>query len=213
MSIEIEGFLPDDDFFVDADDPVVDGFIPDDSFFEDSEDCHSHRHDHQHQHFHHPLHCEDRTSFQELYDFFLAGITDDMFMELTKEDTLEILEEIMLAALPYFEFARHDLFDLDMVERHFNFKLSIEEMMIIRQYMIAQWIGYQLATIDLIKQKYSGSDFKFTSQASHIKQLQAMKKEYETQGFHLQRLYKRRKLKKDGSIGSTMAMIMEKPIS
>lgn len=199
----IEGFLPDDSFFFDNDDLVIDGFLPDDNFFVDSED-------------EDPLDfcdccCQEYTDFKELYDFFLAGITDDMFMELTKDDTLKILEEIMLAAIPYFEFARHDLFDMDRKKHRFNFKLTIEEMMILRQYMIAQWIGYQLATVDLIRQKYSGSDFKFTSQASHIKQLQAMKKEYETQGFHLQRLYKRRKRKSDGSIGSTMAMIMETP--
>ena len=40
------------------------------------------------------------TTFQEMYDFFLAGITDDMFMEMTKEDTEEMLEEILMAALP-----------------------------------------------------------------------------------------------------------------
>ena len=40
------------------------------------------------------------TTFQEMYDFFLAGITDDMFMELTKQDTAEMLEEILIAALP-----------------------------------------------------------------------------------------------------------------
>lgn len=34
------------------------------------------------------------TTFQEMYDFFLSGITDDMFMEMTKEDTDEMLEEI-----------------------------------------------------------------------------------------------------------------------
>ena len=32
------------------------------------------------------------TSFQEMYEFFLAGVTDDMFMELTKEDTEKLLE-------------------------------------------------------------------------------------------------------------------------
>ena len=43
---------------------------------------------------------ETPTTFQEMYDFFLAGITDDMFMELTKEDTADMLEEILYAALP-----------------------------------------------------------------------------------------------------------------
>ena len=77
--------------------------------------------------------------------------------------------------------------------------------------MISEWIGFQLATVELIRQKYSGTDFKFTSQASHIKQLIALKKEYETKGFHLQRLYCRRKKKSSGGYGSTFAVIMEKP--
>ena len=78
------------------------------------------------------------TTFSEMYDMFLAGITDDMFMEMTREDTLEMLEEILVASLPYFEFPRGDLFALDLKEKTFSYKLSSEEMMIIRQYMIAQ---------------------------------------------------------------------------
>lgn len=149
------------------------------------------------------------TSFKEMYDFFLAGITDDMFMEMTKEDTDALLEEILLAGLPHFEFPRKNIFDLDLVNKTFGDKLTQEEMMIIRQYMISEWIGYQLANIDLVKQKYSGSDFKFTSQASHLKQLVTLKKEYETKGFHLQRLYNRRKRLKTGGYGSTFARVMD----
>ena len=149
------------------------------------------------------------TSFEEMYDFFLAGITDDMFMEMTKEDTDALLEEILLAALPHFEFPRKNIFDLDLENKTFGDKLTLEEMMIIRQYMISEWIGYQLANIDLVKQKYSGSDFKFTSQASHLKQLVTLKKEYETKGFHLQRLYNRRKRLKTGGYGSTFARVMD----
>lgn len=150
------------------------------------------------------------TTFQEMYDFFLAGITDDMFMELTKEDTEEMLEEILLAALPHFEFPKwSDPFDVDLKNKKFNCLLTLEEKMIIRQYMISEWIGFQLATVDLIRQKYSGSDFKFTSQASHLRQLSALKKEYETKGFHLQRLYCRRKRNQSGVLTSTFKQIME----
>lgn len=153
-----------------------------------------------------PIH----TSFQDMYDFFLAGITDDMFLELTKEDTEAMLEEILLAALPHFEFPRwSDPFDIDLKEKRFNTSLTLEEKMIIRQYMISEWIGFQLATVDLIKQRYSGSDFKFTSQASHIKQLIEMKKLYEQKGFHLQRLYCRRKKNGNGKLSTTFRQIME----
>ena len=150
------------------------------------------------------------TSFDEMEDFFLAGITDDMYLELTEEDTKQILDEILLAALPSFEFPKNkNLLEVDLDSREFDDDLTTEEMMIIRQYMIAEWIGYQLATVDNVRQKYSGSDFRLTSQASHIKQLVAMKKEYESRGFHLQRLYCRREIGKDGSFKSTFSKIME----
>ncbi|MGN0992907.1 MAG: hypothetical protein ACI4PE_03210 [Bacilli bacterium] len=57
--------------------------------------------------------------------------------------------------------------------------------------------------------KYSGSDFKFTSQANHMQKLLTIKKDYEREGFHLQRLYKRRVADKDtGRMLSTMDIIM-----
>ena len=152
---------------------------------------------------------ESNTTFRELGEFFLAGITDDMFLELTLEDTIAIIDELILAAIPHFEFPRKDIFDLDLENASFRCHLTLEEMMILRQYMISEWISYQLATIDNIRQKYSGSDFKFTSQASHMKQLIAMKENYEKQGFHLQRLYCRRKKSGQGAYISTMEKIME----
>lgn len=56
--------------------------------------------------------------------------------------------------------------------------------------------------------KYSGSDFKFTSQANHMQKLLSVKSDYEREGFHLQRLYKRRTLNEDGEIISTFDTIM-----
>jgi hypothetical protein len=61
--------------------------------------------------------------------------------------------------------------------------------------------------------KYSGTDFKFTSQANHMQKLLVIKKDYEREGFHLQRLYKRRTPRtKDGAPRSTFDVIMA-PIS
>jgi division protein CdvB (Snf7/Vps24/ESCRT-III family) len=46
--------------------------------------------------------------------------------------------------------------------------------------------------------KYSGTDFKMTSQANHLAKLLALQKEIERQSLHMQRLYKRRKLSSNG---------------
>lgn len=149
------------------------------------------------------------TSFKEVYDFFLSGVTDDMFMEMTREDTLQVLQEILLAAIPHFEFPREkNLFDLDLEKECFQSTLSLEEKMILRQYMISEWLGLQLANIDLVRQMYSGTDFKMTSQASHMKQLTTLKKEYEQKGFHLQRVYCRRIKNKEGVLVSAFGQIM-----
>lgn len=154
----------------------------------------------------------DKTTFDEMYDFFFSAITDDMFMEMTKEDTEEMLEELLIAAMPNFEFPRwKDPFDLDLRKKTFTAKLSLMEMTIIRDYMIAAWVGQQLASVDLIRQKYSSSDYKFTSQAAHMKQLIALKKEYEQKGFHDQRLYSRREKDGEGRIRSSLYRVMDYP--
>ena len=45
--------------------------------------------------------------------------------------------------------------------------------------------------------KYSGTDFKFTSQANHLAKLQSLLNEVQRQSHHMQRLYKRRRTDPD----------------
>jgi hypothetical protein len=59
--------------------------------------------------------------------------------------------------------------------------------------------------------KYSGTDFKFTSQANHMQKLLTIKKDYEREGFHLQRLYKRRLADENGIYKSTLGDVMNVP--
>ena len=149
------------------------------------------------------------TTLQSIYDEFLSSITDDMYMELTEAETSAMLFELFKSALPWFEFPRFNLYDYDIDLEAYNPTLTQEEIKIISIYMIVEWIGQQLATIELIRMKYSGSDFKFTSQANHMHKLKDMQKEYERKGFHLQRLYKRRKVDNQGIMRSTFGSIME----
>ena len=93
-------------------------------------------------------------------------------------------------------------------------KTALEkEINILSTYMIVEWFGQQLASIEVTRMKFSGTDFKFTSQANHMQKLLAMKKDYEREGFHLQRLYKRRKIDKDGRIVSTFGQLAEKSVA
>lgn len=165
-------------------------------------------------HHNKPCHREDitPTPFSFVYSMFLAKITDDMFLELTREDTMKLLEELLLNALHWFEFPRQDINSFvtnEDNEQCFAVELTREEANIIATYMVVEWLSQQLASIENVRMKYSGTDFKFTSQANHIAKLQSLKDSYTTNGFHLQRLYKRRiKDKRTGRMKSTMNLIM-----
>lgn len=133
------------------------------------------------------------TKFEEIYSVFLSNITDDMYLELTRNDTEKLLGELLINAIPWVEFPRQDFTDYDVDAATFNIQLTPEEIKIIATYMVVEWLGQQLASIENTRMKYSGTDFKFTSQANHISKLQSEKDNYQQKGFHLQRLYKRRK--------------------
>ena len=148
------------------------------------------------------------TTFREIYDSFLGKITDDMYLELTQEDTEKMLFELFEKSLHFFEFPRVDIYNYNMELEEYNIILSREEINIISTYMVVCWLGQQLASVENVRMKYSGSDFKFTSQANHMSKIQAMRKEYEREGFHLQRLYKRRKADEKGIMKSTFDSIM-----
>ena len=148
------------------------------------------------------------TKFEIIYDRFFSKITDDMYMELDRDQTESMKEELFLNALPWFEFPRVDLYKFNLAEQTYTIELSNEEINIIAVYMLVEWFTQQIATVENTRMKYSGSDFKFTSQANHMAKLLMLKKDYEREGFHLQRLYKRRKTDKNGIYKSTFGSIM-----
>ena len=148
------------------------------------------------------------TLFTSVYDLFFEKITDDMYMELTPEDTQKLQQGLLISSLHWFEFPRVDIFNYNIEQACFNVDLNAEEQNIIATYMIVEWLGQQLASVENIRMKYSGSDFKFTSQANHIAKLKVLKQDYERIGFHLQRLYKRRKREANGIMRSTFGDIM-----
>jgi hypothetical protein len=175
------------------------------------------------------------TSFLTIYDAFLAKITSDMYMELTEEDTYTMLQDLLINSLPRFEFPRFDIFEYEegawgyigeyegiesddkevaaygWVGGTFNIELTIEEINILALNMVIGWLGQQLDTTENTRMKYSGSDFKFTSQANHMAKLKVMIDAHKQDSLHLQRLYKRRIRMTDGEIQSTMGQIVSRP--
>lgn len=142
------------------------------------------------------------TSFDTIIDAFLSKITDDMYLELTEEDTIRDAKQYLLDAIPYFEFPRFALYDYDADAGVYNVDLTREEINIFAILMKQAWLDRQINSVENTRMKYSGSDFKFTSQANHLQKLLALKTENHRENIHAQRLYKRRKFRTDGSVMS-----------
>ena len=166
-----------------------------------------------------------------------------MYLELTPEDTLRDLQNLLIDAIPGFEFPRVDLynytistaqiFENEVVEEdfvigvvwddtliegdiprvlvdhsNFNVELSQEEINILALLMKQSWVQRQVTSIENTRMKYSGADFKMTSQANHLSKLLSLLEESRRDSFHMQRLYKRRKLS-DGGYKSNWSVLRE----
>ena len=151
------------------------------------------------------------TQFSTVYNRFLGKITDDMYMELTPQDTLRDLTNLLIDALPGFEFPKQNIMafnvkvenisrdevlgsDIVLVEddslvtvdrSSFEVELTEEEINIIAILMMNSWVQRQVTSIENIRMKYSGSDFKFTSQANHLSKLMSLQAECQKQSLHM----------------------------
>ena len=186
------------------------------------------------------------TPVSAIYNCFLGKITDDMYMELTPEDTIKDLQRLLIQAIPGFEFPRKNLdsYEIKVVQMKedevlpddfiigviwndlsdntvdvpdviveksaFAEELTSEEINILALLMKQGWVQRQVTSIENTRMKYSGSDFKMTSQANHLQKLLSLLEESRRDSFHMQRLYKRRKKDKDGHYESNWSVLREK---
>lgn len=183
------------------------------------------------------------TPFTKVYNRFLGKITDDMYIELTPEDTIKDLRNLIIDAIPGFEFPRKNLMDYEIktaVKREdellpddfvigvvwgtipeddaqipnviieqssFAAELTDEEINILALLMMCAWVNRQVASIENTRMKFTSSDFKMTSQANHLSKMMNLLTEVQRQSFHMQRLYKRRKITKDGTYASNWSSL------
>ena len=166
-----------------------------------------------------------------------------MYLELTPADTLRDLQNLLIDAIPGFEFPRKNLNDYtiqvvevsedevttedfvvgmvwsDIIDENlsdnshvlvdrssFNVELTSEEINILALLMKQGWVQRQVTSIEHTRMKYSGPDFKMTSQANHLAKLLSLLTETRRDSLHMQRLYKRRQLNDKGEYKSSWSM-------
>ncbi len=119
----------------------------------------------------------------------------------------EVTEDDFIIGMVWEEMIEENQNDLPsrvLVEKSsFEEELTAEEAEILAILMMINWLQRQITSIENTRMKYSGTDFKMTSQANHLSKLQSLLGECQRQSHHMQRLYKRRVLNDDGKYEST----------
>ena len=103
---------------------------------------------------------------------------DDFVIGILWDDLIDGEEQVPLAVVEH---------------STFNDDLTSEEINILAILMMIGWVQRQVTSIENTRMKYTGADFKMTSQANHLSKLLTLLAECQRQSHHMQRLYRRRR--------------------
>lgn len=145
------------------------------------------------------------TPFSTIFSSFYQIVTDDMYLSWTEEETEADLQNILIRAIPNFQFPKFKLYDYDEELAQFNFLLTAEEIKLFADLMQIEWFTRQLATTENIKQIYGSRDFEKTSQANHLDKLIKLRAVTIADNKIKQMSYSRREIDSDGYTQSTFA--------
>ncbi len=125
------------------------------------------------------------TSYQTVYDAFLAKILDDEWGFWTEEEVEQDLRSLLEGAIPWFKFPR---VSLDRGDFGFENDLSNTEIQILATYMKCEWLNRTILTWENVKPLYEERDF---SQANLLAKFQSMLEAEKYNALKLERVYYR----------------------
>lgn len=125
------------------------------------------------------------TSFQTVYDAFLAKMLDDEWSVWEEEDMQEDWKAILQGALPWFKFPR---VSLEIEDDQFVEDLNNEEIQILATYMKCEWLNRTILTWENVKPLYEERDF---SQANLLSKFQEMLEQEKKNAARLEAVYYR----------------------
>ena len=125
------------------------------------------------------------TSFQTVYDAFLAKMLDDEWSVWEEEDMQEDWKAILKGALQWFKFPR---VSLDTDGDQFVEDLNNEEIQILATYMKCEWLNRTILTWENVKPLYEERDF---SQANLLDKFNQMLEQEKKNAARLEAVYYR----------------------
>jgi len=116
------------------------------------------------------------TPYSVIDNSFLNKITDDLLLTMADEYLEKTIDGYRNSASVKFKQC-NKLSDKDDIEKQFNQTLTDEEIEIIANLMVLEWLKQRINSIELLKQSMSTKDYRMYSQANHLEVLLKLRKD------------------------------------
>lgn len=116
------------------------------------------------------------TPYAVVDNSFLNKITDDLLLTITEEYLEKTIDSFRVSASIKFKQCP-SLLNRDDVLRQYNSTLTDEEVEILSNLMVLEWLKQRINSIELLKQNMSLKDYHMYSQANHLDTLLKLRKD------------------------------------
>lgn len=116
------------------------------------------------------------TPYSVVDNSFLNKVTDRYLLEIPEEHLQNLVDGFRTSASVKFKQCKK-LSNRDDVARCYNKTLTDEEVEILANLMVLEWLKPQINSIELLKQGMSTKDYRIYSQANHLDSLKELRKE------------------------------------
>lgn len=114
------------------------------------------------------------TPYVTVFSSFLDKISDSYLLSMDDADLEEQLLKFLGSSIPKFRKCKVNLSERDSVK--FLNDLSDEEIEILANLMVVEWLRPRINSLELLKQSLGTRDFQLYSQSSHLKELSNLRK-------------------------------------
>ena len=123
------------------------------------------------------------TTFEEVYNQFLAKIIDYDYLTLTPEEKIILMSAKLKSALAKFKAKKRNI-EADYVLYEFNRELDDLEIEAIACWLLYEWITPKVNNVEMFEHRLNTREFQGFSEANHLKEMQQIRKNAEGEAFY-----------------------------
>ena len=123
------------------------------------------------------------TTFEEVYNQFLAKIIDYDYLTLTPDEKIILMNTKLKSALAKFKAKKRNI-EADYVLYEFNRELDDLEIEAIACWLLYEWITPKVNNVEMFEHRLNTREFQGFSEANHLKEMQQIRKDAEGEAFY-----------------------------